>query len=388
MRKPSKSVAKRTKLEPLSVEEALSAPAVKGMLSFLNIRPEELLHYRQLSDVVRRATPLPPNPDTPRTINDLNDEAIISSPGIEVNPGPGLELNSSSKLRSDSSPELDSVPGADLNPNPGVETNHDPGIESHSTPGIELNSGPGPELDSRPATTTLRYRKTSVQSADDKDLDAHALPISNSGHPGISYPGLEFNVNPGQELTVNRGEELNCSPGLELHSSDSERSLLVSQVRYTIRRARLVQDGHTSNEQKLYEYLWTHGNAYDDVSRRLSIGFRTLAEKVRMARASAQKTYVRLGKSSLLRLSKDLMSHLQKRLPTVCLTTARSSDGVKWQESLVCRRTQAVRFVDGKGQEIIRPLVPTPALVLDNSPGLAFDSSPGLYLSQRQGLTL
>src|SRR5579863_9154118 len=141
MQKPFKSVAKRTTLEPLSVEEALSAPAVEGMSSFLNIRPEELLYSRQLSDFVRRATPLPLNPDTPRTINDSKEEANISSPGLKVNSDPGLAFNSNGKLQS--APTPSAIPAPDSNLSPGLETNNSPGSESYYIPGLALSGRPG-----------------------------------------------------------------------------------------------------------------------------------------------------------------------------------------------------------------------------------------------------
>ena len=399
MRKPSKSFAKRTKLEPLSVEEALSAPAVEGMFSFLNIRPEELLHHRPLSDVVRQATPLPPNVDTPRTTDGLKDQARVSIPGAEVNSSPGLEMGLSSGL------DLPSTPRLDLNSSPGLEPNNSPGMESHDNPGLELNNDPGSEPYPRPGTN-LTHNKAAIELVDENPED-HAILMSKSGKAGISSPGLKFNDDPGLELTtLNQeragtaahettqgsfsihvpGKEFNYEPGLELDSSDSARSLLVSQVRYTIRRARLVQDGHTSNEQKLYEYLWTHGNPYDDISRQLSIGFRTLAEKVRMARASAQKNLRALGQKLALEVIEgfDVTS---SKAPTyrvfnyIEILRRREMAGMIWY----VRRTQAVRFVDGNGQEILRPIVTDPGLILVDSPGPIFNSNPGPILEPPPG---
>lgn len=52
--------------------------------------------------------------------------------------------------------------------------------------------------------------------------------------------------------------------------------------RQRIRRASLVQDGHSFGEQAVYDALWEHGKAADKESRHITVGYRHLAELARL----------------------------------------------------------------------------------------------------------
>ncbi len=424
------------KLEPLSVEEALSSPAVEGMFSFLDIRPDELLRARPLSEVVSAAVPFFDGPHPPQRIHDLSQ--------AHRNPAPDPEASDVSGIRTNS------TPGLKLNDSPGLNINHDPGLISNTSPGITNNDRPGFGIDSNnPTEDTYQLPNTQLNTSYPTpgltlDYRPGSIHNNNPGLDTITRPGLTLNQNPQGDLTDQPphhnasiiaphssdrihgpGQELSSSPGLILdqtnktassenrHSPtalassalqhatayeanfnphlgsvapEAEISLLVRQVRYTIRRARLVQDGHTSNEQKLYEYLWTHGAPHDDLSRRVSIGFRTLAEKVRMARASAQK--------NLRALAEKLALEVIEAFDVTCSKAAtyrvfnyieilrrRELAGMTWY----VRRTQAVRFVDAEGHEIIGRNENSPGLELHNSPGPIFMDDPGPLLTPQPG---
>lgn len=445
MRKQSKSPAKRSKLEPLSVEEALSSPAVEGMFSFLSIRPEELLRSRTLAEVVAAALPSPNGPqDPPNEFEQAHEVGTNRSPGLEIKSRPGhppdelqLEHIHESGLASNHDPgsTINSISGSVLNSIPGSSGNAIPGPELTNSPGLTSISDPGQESE------YAYLNESGIQQPSEPTASTEAAPDPNT------RPGLEFNPTPGstqapiarsrgqgqrtdqnsfapvslesylpnpqgffvpdrgesphQRITPERligqdgegengpGAQFIPGPGLELHTDQNQRSLLVSEVRYTIRRAKLVQDGHTSNEQKLYEYLWTRGSPYDDISRRVSIGFRTLADRVRMARASAQKNLRGLVEKLAVEVI-ETFDVTSSKAPTYRvfnyteILRRRESAGMIWY----VRRTQAVRFVDPSGREVIRSVQNTPGLELISSPGIEIAPDPGQIIGPSPGRNL
>jgi hypothetical protein len=105
-----------------------------------------------------------------------------------------------------------------------------------------------------------------------------------------------------------------------------------------------------------------------------------------MARASAQKNLRALGQKLALEVIEgfDVTS---SKAPTYRvfnyteILRRREMAGMIWY----VRRTQAVRFVDDKGHEIIRAVVRDPGLEFADSPGLGFDSNPGSILEPSPG---
>src|SRR5437764_101435 len=49
-----------------------------------------------------------------------------------------------------------------------------------------------------------------------------------------------------------------------------------------IRRATLVQDGHSFGEQALYDALWKHGDVHEKENRIITIGYRRMSELARL----------------------------------------------------------------------------------------------------------
>lgn len=342
MRRTSKSPSKKVKLEPLSVADALASPTVEGMFSFLSIRPEELLQSRELAQVVLKAAP---RPDNRLLVKEVREEdRAITVPGPVFN--------------SDPAPEINTVPGPEL-------------IEASTT--AKIDTSPGPEYITRPGP----YINTRPGIESDADPGQQQQTVSGETVPGLGFNQEDGTLAENAPLTPDAASPntLALAPGVD---APAERSLVVSQVRYTMRRAKSVQDGHTSNEQRLYEYLWIHGDPYDDVSRRVSIGFRTLAEKIRMARASAQKNVRALVQKLAIEVIEDF-DVTSSRAPTYRvfndaeILRRREIAGMTWY----VRRTQAVRFVDRHGREIGGPLISSPGLAFAPSPGLIFDRSPG-----------
>jgi hypothetical protein len=368
------------------------------MFSFLNIRPEELLRPRLLSEAPRQGPPRATNSDSPQLNSDLIDGKINHSPGIEINTNPGLVLDQSAELRN-------SPPIAQSNSSPGLASITDPGKEAVISPGIDITSRPGLNMNTRPRLSItsrpgLEVKEDIIEKGTCGRIDDRQAVIYDPSSVLNSRPGLglasigksafdrQISLPPNIAITEGSSEQLNTSPGPELTSQDAPRSLLVTQVRYTVRRAKLVQHGHTSNEQKLYEYLWAHATPYDDVSRRVSIGFRTLAEKVRMARASAQKNLRALVQKLALEVIEDF-DVTSSKAPTYRvfnypeILKHREMAGMVWY----VRRTQAVRFVDANGQEII-PRVSNLGIELSTNPGLGFNHQPGLILKPPPGLNI
>lgn len=446
MKKSSKPAGKKSKLEPLSIREALSSPAVEGMFSFLDIRPEELLHARALSEVVPQAASALDGSGFPAPIASTATNVSPTAAPAGLNPSPGLELHADpgSILQSlhdppkaaeehqqdkeaDSTPghELDNCPGLELDEGPAIARTYDPGLTMDSingvvkirnlhttkdditsyrpgheyivSPGMPLTTDPGLALTNTPGLAFnnqpgLRYRAITVDSQSPTASDATDSMVQDANQSGATFthppsdqidarPGTAFNEKPG-----NIKSSFNASPGIELAVPDDYRSLLVREVRYTVRRARLVQDGHTANEQKLYEYLWAHGVPYDEVSRRISIGFRTLAEKVRLARASAQKNLRALIQKLAVQVIEDF-DVASSKPPTYRvfnyshILERRESAGM----SLYVRRTQAVRFVDSNGKEIRSEKYRAPGLEVDTMPGQELRASPGPILLPQPG---
>jgi hypothetical protein len=317
---------------------------------------------------------------------------INPSPGLELGHGHGPELTCSAGLEPATSPgglglerEPSAVqpigakdvqgPGSIINPSPGLESAHSPDRRLAGTPGLQANTN-GARAASGPESPRSQPMAARTRAMDDLP-ERLLLPSENALERAVGMtPRLELNV--GSGLGISQREGNDDIPALEFASQHEEHSLLISQVRYTVRRARLVQDGHTSNEQKLYEYLWTHGVPYDEVSRAVSIGFRTLAEKVRLARASAQKNLRALFQKLALEIIEgfDVAS---SKPPTYRvfnysqILKRREAAGMTWY----VRRTQAVRFVDSQGREIFP--------VQANRPGPELHSGPGPRLQHGAG---
>ena len=258
--------SQRNKIEPLNYTEAASAPALKGMTSFLDITPEQFRGF----EVLRSATTASPTEafsglvpthgcdEAPGVVSSLGD---VSSPALGVKAADRVTATNLFNLASG----VESSP-AHVRP-PGVV----------STPGDASNPASGIGVDARAEKHVRETQQLLTSTA------------------------AVYAVSPGDETipvydTVPRGE----TPGVH--------DVTPGRGRSRVRRCTLAQDGHSLGEEAIYQVLWRSGRAEtsDPTSARLiRMGAADLGYRVNMAKKNVRLNISRLFEKLSLEVVED-----------------------------------------------------------------------------------
>jgi hypothetical protein len=236
----SKQSSRNRKIEPLNWAETANSPALKGMMSFLDITSEEVRsgHFKDVPQDLVQASEAPDA--------GLND-ASVGVPTHSVVPRTQTII----EIR----PKLQRVP---------------PTTSSKNTPVV----APAEVYGETPTGSD-----TSVEESSDSPTGSDSLADSDS-HGGSD------------SLTESVAPPISVSPA----TSRVVLGSVPSQNR-KIRKCRLSQDGHSAGEEMLYRVLWEEGRpetANPLGSRLVRIGYAELANKARLHKAN-----VRLNLASL-----------------------------------------------------------------------------------------
>jgi hypothetical protein len=234
----------RRKLDtsPIEYEEVMDSPALKGMVSFLEVPPGQLprLDFTGLAT----GAAIAPEGGTPFSGLPVRGEPLHDDQsGIPElsRPVTGIPLSGS--------PE-------EGTPQAGVACLTE--LEG-GTPlsGIPFSVFPAPQPVTTPAISI------SVESA----------ALSGGSEEGVPLMGPPF---PGAPLAIASSSPSFTPPAFPAFPPVAARPLV------RIRRATLAQDGHSLGEQALYEALWQHAHAYAADARIITLGYRRMAELARL----------------------------------------------------------------------------------------------------------
>ena len=236
----SKQSSRNRKIEPLNWAETANSPALKGMMSFLDITSEEVRsgHFKDVPQDLVQASEVPDA--------GLNDASV------------GVPTHSTA-------PRTQTI--IEIRPKP---LRVPPTPSSKNTP---------VEAPAEVYGETPTGSDTSVEGLSDSRTGSYSLTKSDS-HSGSDT------------LTGSVAPPVSVSPTASRVVFGS----VPSQNR-KIRKCRLSQDGHSAGEEMLYRVLWEEGrpeNANPLGSRLVRIGYAELANKARLHKAN-----VRLNLASL-----------------------------------------------------------------------------------------
>jgi hypothetical protein len=250
----TKPTNRNRKIEPLNWAETANSPALKGMMSFLDIKPEEVRsgHFKDV----------PPD-------SDLRVEPV-----------------------SDSHTGSASLP-ASLEAKPSI-----------TKAVIEI----------RPKRSQV---KASAPSTPDTTSVEDSLPVSVSLPVGDMPPVSEslsmVDVLPvGETLPVSAS--LPISDSLPVSESSQFPNVILGSVpsqNRKIRKCRLSQDAHSAGEETLYRILWEEGKpetANPLGSRTVRIGYAELANRARMHKANVRLNLANLTAKLAIEQSGDFSS--------------------------------------------------------------------------------
>lgn len=231
----SKQSSRNRKIEPLNWAETANSPALKGMMSFLDITSEEVRsgHFRNVPQ-----------------------ELVLPTAA----PDPGLKDGSDGVLTQPTSPRAKTI--IEIRPKP-----------QRVPPAVSPKNIPVEPLVPAGYEETLTGSGTPLQQDSDSRTGSVSLGVSDA-HTGSVAPPV------GASLTASR---------VVLGSVPSQNR--------KIRKCRLSQDGHSAGEEMLYRVLWEEGRpetANPLGSRLVRIGYAELANKARLHKAN-----VRLNLASL-----------------------------------------------------------------------------------------
>lgn len=256
MKKNSKQSHRRSKLEPLSLEEAMSSPTVDGMLSFLSIRPEELSQPRTLSEVVPRLS----GPERTKSIGplELGRNEISVAPPI-VSPDRDEHLTEQT-----------------------IETHIN---DSHI--GVSHRS----ELPIGEASPIKR----DVLLLDPHICDSHIGITHISELHSCEKPiGVLNKLREEEPLSPN--QTIGASPVSHppMGTSSTNTSQKGPTYRQKIREAIDVQDGHSTGEQLLYQALWRSADFETEQTRLITIGYGGMHDLVKLDKTNCKKNILSL----------------------------------------------------------------------------------------------
>ena len=223
-----KQPTRNRKIEPLNWAEAANSPALKGMMSFLDIRPEEVRSGKFKNVPAAVAHTDDPVSETPRGGNSLPlEKATKNSPAKPV---------------------------------------------------IEIRPKTPPSTASLPSNP-LEVPRAEVLGSTTSSVDNDALPVSDS-RIGHDTPSMRESLT-GYDTPAVR--ESRRPIGIILGSVPSQNR--------KIRKCRLSQDAHSAGEETLYRILWDEGRPESENplgARIVRIGYAELANKARMHKANVR----------------------------------------------------------------------------------------------------
>jgi hypothetical protein len=224
----SKQSSRNRKIEPLNWAETANSPALKGMMSFLDITSEEVRsgHFKDVPQDVVQASEAPDA--------GLNDASV------------GVPTHSAA-------PRTQTI--IEIRPKPQRVT---PSASSKNTP-VEAPTEVYGETHTGSDTSAQGYSDTRTGS------DSHGVSdtLIGSVAPPVSVSPTASRVVLGSVPSQNR----------------------------KIRKCRLSQDGHSAGEEMLYRVLWEEGRpetANPLGSRLVRIGYAELANKARLHKANVR----------------------------------------------------------------------------------------------------
>jgi hypothetical protein len=224
----SKQSSRNRKIEPLNWAETANSPALKGMMSFLDITSEEVRsgHFKDVPQDVVQASEAPDA--------GLNDASV------------GVPTHSAA-------PRTQTI--IEIRPKPQRVT---PSASSKNTP-VEAPAEVYGETHTGSDTSAQGYSDTRTGS------DSHGVSdtLIGSVAPPVSVSPTASRVVLGSVPSQNR----------------------------KIRKCRLSQDGHSAGEEMLYRVLWEEGRpetANPLGSRLVRIGYAELANKARLHKANVR----------------------------------------------------------------------------------------------------
>ena len=285
----NKQLTRNRKIEPLNWAETANSPALKGMMSFLDIKPEEVRsgHFKDVpTEPDARLDPVSeshtggesPTPDRPKS---------QPVPVIEIRPkGSVKKIIAAADVLSVSGdvPVGESLPGSDSYP------------ISVTQPISDSQTGSDSLTGERP----LGVRETRTVS----DIP----PVSETHPVGVSLPRVILGSVPSQNRKI--------------------------------RKCRLSQDAHSAGEEMLYRILWEEGKPENQSnplgSRLVRIGYAELANKARMHKANVRLNLANLTAKLAIQQSGDFSSRDM---------IAKAYRVLSYKEILERRRASGLEFV-------------------------------------------
>lgn len=136
---------------------------------------------------------------------------------------------------------------------PSVPDRYQAAREPHTETGIPETGTPH---------SAIPDESTPDSSALPQDQPLKIVPVSGTPETGTPLSPVPISSTPVSGIPVHPGS---LPPPLVLR-------------RRTIRQAVLVQDGHSLGEQRIYETLWDNAHPYEDQTRIITVGYRTLSQ--------------------------------------------------------------------------------------------------------------
>ncbi len=272
--------ARHQKIEPLSWEDSAQSPALKGMVSFLDLSPEDVRNgnFESLGSDHRNANGRVPYVAPDKAPGDETSPAPVSPPAPAKPPDERVPYQFGNvkpiSPKSTRTPSLRSGAKAGVGPNEIVEPK--PRAAAAKTAGE--HSSP------RPITSPAAIPSPVDQVA--PEVERSPEGVVPPGH--VSSPGLD-------------------TPAYPMPSASAQQ-VIPGRGRSKVRRAVLAQDGHSLGEEAIYQVLWRGGrpeNSDPNCSRTIRIGAADIGYKVNMAKKNVRQNISRLFEKLALEIMEE-----------------------------------------------------------------------------------
>jgi len=268
------------KIEPLSWEDSAQSPALKGMVSFLDLSPEDVRNgnFESLRADHRNGNGRVPYAAPGTTPGDETRPAPVSStapagPPVKRVPSRSGNVTQISP-KSTRTPSLRSGAKAGVGPNEIAERKPRAAAEKHA------GAHPSPQ----PITPSAAIASPVFKAAPEPE----AAPADVVAPADVSSPGAvttEYRM-----------------------PSASAQQVIPGRGRSKVRRAVLAQDGHSLGEEAIYQVLWRGGrpeNSDPNCSRTIRIGAADIGYKVNMAKKNVRQNISRLFEKLALEIMEE-----------------------------------------------------------------------------------
>jgi len=266
--------ARHQKIEPLSWEDSAQSPALKGMVSFLDLSPEDVRNgnFESLGADHRNGNGRVPYAPPGTTPGDETPPAPVSAPAP-------------------AGPPVKRVPSRS-----GNVTQISP--KSTRTPSLRYGAkaGVGPN--------EIAERKP--RAAAEKHAGAHPSPQSITPSAAIACPVLI--AAPADVVAPAHVSSPGAVKTEYRMPSASAQQVIPGRGRSKVRRAVLAQDGHSLGEEAIYQVLWRGGrpeNGDPNCSRTIRIGAADIGYKVNMAKKNVRQNISRLFEKLALEIMEE-----------------------------------------------------------------------------------